>query len=279
VIENGFLYIAQPPLYRVRKGKKDLYVKDQNALENLLLENAVDGVEVSASNRFAISGVPLYNFVKSMRAARRALDHLDKRCDGRILAEAARLGITRENLANPEKIQALTERLSTRYPDWKPLVMEVEAKEDGVQLSVRPRLGSTGRASALTAHLLESRDYREVLAFEHDLAALGPAPYTVRTVGSASDGETLADSDALHDHLDERGRRGLTISRYKGLGEMNAEELWETTMNPDARTLLKVELGDSVNTDALFSKLMGENVEDRRKFIEDNALNVRNLDI
>jgi DNA gyrase subunit B len=279
VIESGFLYIAQPPLYRVRKGKKDLYVKDQNALENLLLENAVEGIEVSASNRFAISGVPLYNFVKSMRAARRALDHLGKRCDERIIAEAARLGITRENLADPEKIQALAGRLEARYPDWKPLVTEVEAKEDGAQLSVRPRLGSTGRASALTAHLLESRDYREVLTFEHDLAALGPAPYTVRAVGSASDGETLADSDALHEHLDERGRRGLTISRYKGLGEMNAEELWETTMNPDARTLLKVELGDSMNTDALFSKLMGENVEDRRKFIEDNALNVRNLDI
>ncbi|MDW8248177.1 MAG: ATP-binding protein [Myxococcales bacterium] len=279
VIENGFLYIAQPPLYRVRKGKKDLYVKDQNALENLLLENAVEGVELSTSNHFTISGAPLYNFAKSMRAAHRALDHLGKRCDKRILGEAARLGITRENLGDPEKIQTLKERLESRYPDWKPLTAEIQSVADEVQLSIRPRLGSTGRASVLSAHLLENRDYREVLAFEQDLSALGPAPYTVRIVGSNSEGEKLTDSDALYAYLDERGRRGLTISRYKGLGEMNAEELWETTMNPDARTLLKVELGDSVNTDALFSKLMGENVEDRRKFIEDNALNVRNLDI
>jgi DNA gyrase subunit B len=279
IIKNGFLYIAQPPLFRVRKGKKDLYVKDQNALENLLLENAVDGVEVSASGRFAITGVPLYNFVKSLRAARRALDHLGKRGDARIFAKAARLGITRENLAQPEKIEALRSRLEKDFPDWAPVVVEAGQGEDGARLLVKPRIGSTGRSSMLTARLLEGHDYRDILAFEHDLQALGPAPYTVRVTGSGAEGEKLQDSDALFEALDERGRRGLTISRYKGLGEMNAEELWETTMNPDARTLLKVELGDGVNTDAIFSTLMGEDVDQRRKFIEDNALNVRNLDI
>jgi DNA gyrase subunit B len=279
VIENGYLYIAQPPLFRVRKGKKDLYVKDQGALENLLLENAVDGVEVAASNRFAISGTPLYNFVRSMRTAHRALDHLGKRCDRRVVAEAARLGFNRDSITNPATVQALKERIETRYPDWAPVLVEVGQDSDGPRLLVKPRLGSAGRSSMLTTHLLESRDYRDILAFEGDLTALGPAPYSVRAVGSAVEGEPLADGEALHEHLDERGRRGLTISRYKGLGEMNAEELWETTMNPDARTLLRVELGDGVNTDALFSTLMGENVEDRRKFIEDNALNVRNLDI
>lgn len=279
VIENGYLYIAQPPLFRVRKGKKDLYVKDQGALENLLLENAVDGVEVAASNRFAISGTPLYNFVRSMRTAHRALDHLGKRCDRRVVAEAARLGFNRDSVTNPATVQALKDRIETRFPDWAPVIAEVGQDSDGPRLLVKPRLGSAGRSSMLTTHLLESRDYRDILAFEGDLTALGPAPYSVRAVGSAAEGEPLADGEALHEHLDERGRRGLTISRYKGLGEMNAEELWETTMNPDARTLLRVELGDGVNTDALFSTLMGENVEDRRKFIEDNALNVRNLDI
>lgn len=279
MIEDGFLYIAQPPLFRVRKGKKDLYVKDQAALENLLLENAVDGVELTATGRFPISGRPLFNFVKSMRSANRAMEHLNKRCDRRILSEASRIGLNRENVDHPDKIDLLKKQLEERYPDWAPVLIEPIQDENGSAIIVKPRLGSTGRSGVLNAQLFESQDYKTMLAFEGDLEAIGPAPYTLRTIGNTIEGEKILDSNSLFEQLDVRGRRGLTISRYKGLGEMNAEELWNTTMNPDARTLLRVELGDSLNTDALFSTLMGENVEDRRRFIEDNALNVRNLDI
>jgi len=280
VITSGYLYIAQPPLYRVRKGKKDLYVKDQAALDNLLLENAVDGIEVHGSGRFPIAGRPLFNLVKNMRVAHAALTHIDKRCDRRAVAEAVKQGIIRDNFTSPDKIAALKATLEGRYPDWAPLVIEPAVDKAGnPKLVIKPRLGSSGRPGEIDLHMIEGHDYRDVVNYQSDLATLGPAPYSVRVVGSGTDGDHLPDGDALHEYLDERGRRGLTISRYKGLGEMNAEELWETTMNPDARTLLKVEVGDGMNTDSLFSTLMGEDVELRRKFIEDNALNVRNLDI
>ncbi|RYE79321.1 MAG: DNA gyrase subunit B [Myxococcales bacterium] len=280
IITNGYLYIAQPPLYRVRKGKKDLYVKDQDALEALLLDNTVDGIEVSGQNRQGVTGRPLYNLVKSMRASRNALAHLDRRIDHRIINEAVRLGFTRESLGNPEMATKLKEQLEARHEEWTPVRVDIEHPENGdVRMVVTPRLGSSGRPGTLDAHVIEGGDFRKIVSFEHDLESLGAAPYTVRSLSSQNPGEVLDNGDALHEYLDERGRRGLVISRYKGLGEMNAEELWETTMNPDARTLLRVELGDSLRTDELFTVLMGEEVERRRNFIEENALNVRNLDI
>ena len=282
VITNGYLYIAQPPLYRVRKGKKDLYVKDGDALENLLLDNAVDGIEVSGQGRSGVTGRPLYNLVKSMRAARQSLAHLDKRIDQRIVAEAVRLGITRDSLGDAALAAKLKEQLEARHEDWAPVKVEIDRSSASGEprMMVAPRLGSSGRPGVLDAHVIEGSDYRKIVSFEHDLESLGSAPYTVRgTSANATPSDPIPNGDALHDFLDERGRRGLLISRYKGLGEMNAEELWETTMNPDARTLLRVELGDSLKTDELFTVLMGEEVDRRRSFIEENALNVRNLDI
>jgi DNA gyrase subunit B len=152
-----------------------------------------------------------------------------------------------------------------------------ETAESPARILVNPRLGAAGRPGVIDHHLAEGADYRELLSVEQDLASLGPAPYTA-TIGGKEPIE-IPDAEGLHVFLDERGRKGLTISRYKGLGEMNAEELWETTMNPDARTLLRVRVDDAVQTDELFTILMGDQVEPRRQFIEENALNVRNLDI
>jgi DNA gyrase subunit B len=125
--------------------------------------------------------------------------------------------------------------------------------------------------------LAESAEYEKLLSIEEDLRSIGPAPYSA----SVRDGSpvTLPDPEALEVFINERGRKGLTITRYKGLGEMNAEQLWETTMNPDARSLLQVQVNDPVRADELFSVLMGDQVEPRRLFIEENALNVKNLDI
>ncbi|HQF26340.1 MAG TPA: DNA gyrase subunit B, partial [Polyangiaceae bacterium] len=122
----------------------------------------------------------------------------------------------------------------------------------------------------------ESAEYQELWSIHEDLLSIGPAPY----VAFGKDDKTdLIDAEALIALLDNRGLKGITLGRYKGLGEMNAHELWETTMNPDARTLLQVRVDDAVNADEIFNILMGDQVEPRRKFIEENALNVRNLDI
>ena len=129
----------------------------------------------------------------------------------------------------------------------------------------------------LTAEIVDNPRFRELISIEQDVRSIGPAPYIAR-VENASD-VTLPDSTALDQFIQERGRRGVVLSRYKGLGEMNAGELWETTMNPDARTLLGVRIEDQMGADELFSVLMGDQVEPRRAFIEKNALNVKNLDI
>jgi DNA gyrase subunit B len=123
----------------------------------------------------------------------------------------------------------------------------------------------------------ESGEYQELLSIDDDVRSIGPAPYSVELGDGKA--ETIADAEGLDAFITERGRKGMQITRYKGLGEMNADQLWETTMSPDARTLLQVRVSDPVRADELFSVLMGDQVEPRRQFIEQNALNVRNLDI
>jgi DNA gyrase subunit B len=139
-----------------------------------------------------------------------------------------------------------------------------------------PRPAANVKPARVDLALVSSDDYQEAWDIDQDLRALGPGPYVAKSEKSE---ESLADSEAVAEFLDGRGKKGISISRYKGLGEMNADELWETTMNPDARTLLQVKVDDAMATDQLFTVLMGDQVEPRRAFIEENALHVKNLDI
>jgi len=173
----------------------------------------------------------------------------------------------------------LREHLEGRYPDLCPLTVTVEwEKAHGAgRIAVKFRPGASARPAVADWELAESAEYQELLSIEDDIRSIGPSPYTAR-VGTDNP-TTLPDPEALEAFIAERGRKGMQITRYKGLGEMNAEQLWETTMSPDARTLLQVKVNDPVRADELFSVLMGDQVEPRRQFIEENALNVRNLDI
>ena len=284
VIDKGYLYIAQPPLYRVRKGKKDLYLKHQAALDEYMIGNAVDGLEISASGGGpGIAGQPLYRLAQRLKRFRVVLANLDKRIDARIVASLLRAsGLGAEDLRERKKVedasQSLRDYLQRRYPDLFPLTLGVswETEHGTGRLEVVPRAGSSSRKSVIDWALVDSPEYQEAWSIEQDLRSIGAAPYQART---SSGVQEIEDGEALIDYLDERGKKGLAISRYKGLGEMNADELWETTMNPDARTLLQVRVDDAMKTDELFTILMGDQVEPRRQFIEQNALNVKNLDI
>jgi DNA gyrase subunit B len=282
LIERGYLLIAQPPLYRVRKGKKDLYMKDQAALDEFLLGNAVDGLTLaSKAGATPIAGQPLYRLAQRLRRFRIAIANLDKRCDARIVAAWLRAtGLGREDLGDAAKMEAgaaaLREHLERRYPDLFPLTLALTPDAGGFRLTVTPRPGASARQSVIDRELVESAEYSEAWSIEQDIRSLGSAPYVARA-GTAE--HELGDSEAVADFFDERGKKGIQISRYKGLGEMNADELWETTMNPDARTLLQMRVDDAVKTDEIFTILMGDQVEPRRNFIEQNALNVKNLDI
>jgi DNA gyrase subunit B len=285
VLEKGYLFIAQPPLYRVRKGKKDLYLKDQQALDEYLISNAVEDLTIgSAVGSRRVTGVPLSSLAQKLKRFRSVLGNLDKRCDARIVAALIRSsGLGRDELSDEAKVKdasgKLREYLLQRYPDLFPLTIghAFEPEHGAHRIEVNPRAGASARRSVIDWDLVSSPEYQEALAIEQTLIDMaGAAPYVATSKGQE---EPIENSEALIEFIDERGKKGISISRYKGLGEMNADELWATTMNPDARTLLQVRIDDAVKTDELFTILMGDQVEPRRQFIEQNALHVKNLDI
>jgi DNA gyrase subunit B len=287
ILEKGYLYIAQPPLFRVRRGKKDIYLKDQPTLDRFFLEHGVEGMSVRASKGITIAGEPLLRLAERLRLFRRALSKIDRRADARLVATVLRAsGLGKNELRERKRVDAavpvILERLQSKYPDIFPVTIDVgwEVEHGAATIAIRPRPGANARPVTIDWNLVESAEYEELYAIEQDVRSLGPAPYFVAEDTGKDKTETeLADADALWDHIDARGRKGTTIQRYKGLGEMNAEQLWETTLNPDARVMLQVRLDDAVQTDQIFTILMGDQVEPRRQFIEDNALNVKNLDI
>lgn len=284
VIEQGHLFIAQPPLFRVRKGKRDLYLKDAPSLDRHLVENGIEKLSVRSQQGPEIRGMPLFNLASRLNRFRLLLDGLDRRCDSRVLLaffRSAEPGFDafedREALAaTAERMQAWLEK---RYSELRPLSVWVAEAADGepayIQAKFRP--GAGARPARVTAEITAMPRFRELWSIEEDVRSIGPAPYVASVDGGVA--VEVADSFALDELIQDRGRKGIVLSRYKGLGEMNADELWETTMNPDGRTVLKVRIEDQVGADELFSVLMGDQVEPRRNFIEKNALNVKNLDV
>jgi DNA gyrase subunit B len=284
LVERGCLYIAQPPLFGVRKGKKVLYLKDQGALDRFLIENGIDGVTVQGSQGPLLSGRPLFHLAQGLRAFRTILAKIDRRCDARVVGALLRSGgLALPDFRNLAKVQAAAVRLQAyleeRYPALCPLTVRVERdREHGAgRVEVQFRPGASGKRAVLGWELADTAEYQELRSIEDDIRSVGSPPYTVRV--RDEEATTLEDVEALDAFIAERGRRGTHITRYKGLGEMNADQLWETTMNPDARSLLRVKINDPVRADELFRVLMGDQVEPRRLFIEENALKVRNLDI
>ncbi len=283
LIERGYLYIAQPPLFGVKKGKKIRYMKDQPTLNRYLIESGIEGISVQSQRGPELSGQPLFNLASRLRSIGEHLRRLDRRCDSRIIAAAIReAGVRVETFrarADVEKARDVLETaLKERHPDLLPLTVSVHEDEaEGLNITVKFRPGASSKPGRLTAEIADTGEYHELVGIEEDISSIGPAPYTVTL--PKGDPVVLQTPEALDAFLAERGRKGLDVQRYKGLGEMNADQLWETTMNPDARTLLKVEVKDPVRAEEIFSVLMGDQVEPRRRFIEDNALNVQNLDI
>jgi DNA gyrase subunit B len=290
LIERGYLYIAQPPLYRARRGKKDVYLKDQGGLDRLFLENGVDGLAVRASKGPTLTGDPLFRLAERLRMFKRALTKLDRRADASLIGHALHAaGLGKSELRERRKVDAavplIRARLERKKPDILPIAIDVdwEVEHGAASIRITPRPGAAARPVVIDWSLVDSAEYEELYAIEQDVRSIGPAPYFVRESDKSdkAKGEEIEieDADALWEFLDARGRKGMQIQRYKGLGEMNPEQLWETTLDPNTRVMLQVRLDDAVQTDQIFTILMGDQVEPRRQFIEQNALNVKNLDI
>jgi DNA gyrase subunit B len=283
LIEKGFLYIAQPPLFGVKKGKKIRYMKEQSTLNEFVIENGIDSLTVKSASGIELAGQPLYHLAGRLRSHKDHLNRIDRRCDKRVIAAAVREGQVRAETFNQrEDVEKARERLEKvlieRYPDLLPLSVTIdENEEDGLLLRTKFRPGATNKPCVLSKEIADTGEYHDIVSIEEDVASIGALPYTA--VPAKGEETQLHSAEELDLYLYERGRKGLDVGRYKGLGEMNADQLWETTMNPDGRTLLQVEVKDPVRAEEIFSVLMGDQVEPRRKFIEDNALNVQNLDI
>lgn len=291
IVEKGYLYIAQPPLYRVWKGKKSLYMKDQAALDRHFLEQGADNVSVRASRGAVLSGMPLLRLSEQLRNFRRSAGKIERIADARLVASVLRsTGLGKAELTERAKLESLVptirKQLEKKFPDIFPITIKVDWNEETKlgSLTITPRPGSVARTTTFDQALLSTPEYETLYEIDQDVRSIGPAPYFAKVSKKGDDDEDakeveIEDSEALGDFLDERGRKGWQLQRYKGLGEMNPEQLWETTLDPNARVMLQVRLDDVVQTDQIFSILMGDQVEPRREFIEQNALNVKNLDI
>ncbi len=285
LVERGHLYIAQPPLYLVKSKKKEFYMKDQEALDGFVLLHGCEGVSVRGSKGPEVSGPLLYKLiVAKLRRFRLALGKLDRRGDPRVYSAIVRssrltaLGL-RDSATVDRAIQQMEETIASRYPDIVPVVVErgVDAAHGAATLSITTRNGASTRTTQFDYEVADGAEWQEILAVDAEVRDVAAPPYVVSERDGVED--PIPDAESLYEFVDKRGRKGIDIQRFKGLGEMNPGQLWETTMNPDARILRQVTIQDAVETDQIFSVLMGDQVEPRRAFIEANALTVKNLDI
>ncbi len=282
------IFIAQPPLFKVKKGKNERYLKNEQSLEDYLLENATDDVKLEYKGG-SIEGDKLRELAKKALRYAAVLEAVEKKADGRIVDALAKAsGLTKNDLKDQAATQKALARMQSYFATFAPelqdaeFVLKKDAEHGGFKIVCPTRFGGARKNTVIDFAFLDSPEYEELGRLGADFQAFAP-PFALVPKNpkdkDAPERMALERIDKLGAQLDAIGRKGLQISRYKGLGEMNAEQLWETTMDPAARTLLEVHADDLNAAEEIFSKLMGEEVEPRRVFIEQNALNVRNLDI
>ncbi len=279
LIERGHIYIAQPPLYKVTRGKSSQYIKDEAAFEDFLIETGLEEASLQLGNGEVRAGADLMAVVNDARNLRTVLAGLHTRYDRAVVEQAVIAGAMNVEASNdPAKAQALADAVAKR------LDMIAEDMERGWSGSYSPEEGfrfermlrGVKDTAMIDMALLGSADARQLDRFSERLNDIYATPPVLRRKDKS---EAISGAIALLEAIFATGRKGLSLQRYKGLGEMNAEQLWETTLDPNARSLLQVKIADVTTADALFSRLMGDEVEPRREFIQDNALSVANLDV
>ncbi|HLG16881.1 MAG TPA: DNA topoisomerase (ATP-hydrolyzing) subunit B [Blastocatellia bacterium] len=286
LIDHGHVYIAQPPLFKVKKGKNEQYMRDERELSRFLMKKATENITVNVKATGAdFKGAELRRMLEKLAELDTYLDKLERRLHDRKLVDAVI-----DAFAGPKGVVAQKDGMKLHDVFQKEKVLqkvasaleaagyenEIEADEEhGIYEIAVSRSRGNGR-TLIDWELATHVEFQKAVNLYGELQGLSRPPFIIAENGT----QTIADSrTALLDHVMTAAKKDLTIQRYKGLGEMNPEQLWETTMNPEKRTILNVQVNDAVETDEMFTVLMGDAVEPRRKFIEDNALDVKNLDI
>lgn len=285
LIERGYLYIAQPPLYKVKRGKQEKYIKDEHSLEKYLLECGIEGVELSSKElNKSFKGSRLLALLEKAIKYRRLLENLEKkRWDKNILSALAfEDDFQKDSLKNEASVnkflKGIKEHASFFYPFVPPMEYSLTEDAEHSCFSIRCRSKSNGiiKETIIDFDLLTSTELEELRKMSNSLKVVGLPPFTISNKNEKLELRTLSE---VLDYVLSAGDKGQETQRYKGLGEMNPDQLWETTMNPEKRTLYQVKIEDAIETDEIFTVLMGDQVDPRRKFIYDNAINVTNLDI
>jgi DNA gyrase subunit B len=318
VIENGYIYIAQPPLFRAKRGKSETYIKDERDLETFLVKRSVEGrvVRIPATNR-EIAGADLEKLLQRMIAHQKFLETVERRGHPREIVEALlTAGADREYFADRDKLEGVAEKLTM---PTRTVTVQRDEEHNRYQLQIEDRSSGYPRQHTIGVDFVTAGEYRTLLANHRDIPTLAGDIVVTTTAEATDEGEepaasadgtaigggpvdgatklaaepkdarakakakspdvTLHSLDELVEYFIGAGKKGIAINRYKGLGEMNPDQLWATTMDPTVRTLLQVRAEDHTEADLMFTTLMGDQVEPRRKFIEDNALDVKNLDV
>jgi DNA gyrase subunit B len=285
LIERGHVYIGLPPLYKVKQGKQEMYIKDDNVLNEYLIASAVDNASLTPEEGApAIDGVALEKLLRDYQTALDQIQRLSHRFDvAALTAMIEHAPLDEGHWTDAARMQAWLDGAAARLSAsglGKPtyaLRFRPALNEQGAAIEVERMQHGLSHTWVMPQAFFGGTEFRAIQAIAQQLSQLGLQPGAVVRRGNASRG-VLSFADVRNWLLDE-AKKGRTIQRFKGLGEMNPEQLWETTVNPETRRMLQVGIEDAVAADQMFSMLMGEAVEPRRDFIESNALKVANLDI
>jgi DNA gyrase subunit B len=277
VIEKGFLYIAQPPLFKITEGKSETYIKNEEEFNRYLMNRAIAKSEVTVEKtKKKLAEKKLAVLLERVYLHHDLTQRLQKKgIPGSLLNLLIEQGVrSKTTFEEKGKVSDLQKRLRKVGFEVFDLYRDEEYNLYGFE--VQESNGGKSLRCRVQWDLIASVEYRNLFQVYQEIQEIAPPPYTLVEKGKSVMIERMG---GLLESLSHLGREGLSIQRYKGLGEMNPEQLWETTMNPEKRTLLKVRVEDAIEADETFSILMGDEVEQRRHFIEENALFVRRLDI
>jgi len=279
LVERGHIYIAQPPLYKVKAGKEELYLKDGSALDAFLLRVALVNatIHTGGANNTEISGETLAELARKHQLAEAVIHRLHSFMDDEALrAIADGVSLSLEDLPQAQaSAAALQDKLAGAE-----VVAEFDVRSDKPILTIRRRHHGNVKSSVITQDFVHGADYAALADSAHTFRGLlGEGARVVRGEGDKAKEERVSDFRQAMSWLIAQAEHATSRQRYKGLGEMNPEQLWETTMDPGVRRLLRVQIEDAIEADRVFTMLMGDEVEPRRNFIETNALRAGNIDV
>jgi DNA gyrase subunit B len=283
LIERGYVYIAQPPLFKVKKGQKESYLKDERAFADHLEHLIVSDVELAMSRTGAASGVRLKGVLDKLRAYEDLIDYWERRGihESVMRALTHRVELSRAALRDEERLTSILEKVQAHLAEHFAALnarvsFEADDEHDSHTIVVDFQKDGVPRQVVLGEAEIGSAEFRQTKAAAPSKAGVAGPPYKVTYKGEE---RAFATTREVLAYILESAKKGLSVQRYKGLGEMNPDQLWDTTMNPETRSLLQVDIGDMVRADEIFTILMGDQVEPRRAFIERHAKDVRNLDV